>query len=120
MRGITVCGEWLESFEAFWRDMEAGYSASLTLGRVNNNLGYCKENCRWETDTEQSNNKRSNVFIQTPAGRMTISQAARHYGMKPITLHARLTRYGMTVSEALSKPVSLSSTSRIVALDPGL
>lgn len=30
----------------------------LTLDRRNNNLGYCKENCRWATRLIQARNRR--------------------------------------------------------------
>ena len=73
-RGITVCAEWASSFEAFWRDMQDGYADNLSLDRKDNNGPYSPENCRWATQLEQHNNKRSNVWIDTPEGRMTIAQ----------------------------------------------
>lgn len=55
-RGIAVCDRWY-SFENFYSDMgDAEYS--LTLERVDNDLGYCKDNCKWATPTEQALNKR--------------------------------------------------------------
>lgn len=100
-RGITVCPQWLESFEVFWADMQDGYSPHLTLGRIDNEGGYAPENCRWETARQQGNNKRSNVIIDTPKGPMTLAQAARAYNIKPITLQARIRRYGWSVERAL-------------------
>lgn len=56
-RGITVCTEWLHSFKAFFQDM-GRKPKGLTIERINNELGYFKENCRWATYSEQNTNQR--------------------------------------------------------------
>lgn len=55
-RGITYDLSW-EKFENFWRDMGDNYSDELELDRIDPNLGYCKENCRWVNHSIQSYNK---------------------------------------------------------------
>lgn len=57
-RGIKVCDEWNDNFEKFFKDMKEGYADNLTIDRVDNNGSYCKDNCRWATNTEQQKNKR--------------------------------------------------------------
>lgn len=55
-RGITICDEWLD-FNNFYADM-GDPPRDCTLDRINNNLGYNPDNCRWATQEEQSFNKR--------------------------------------------------------------
>lgn len=56
-RGIVVCDRWLISFENFLEDMGI-CPEGLTLERVDNKLGYFPENCRWDTRSQQSSNRR--------------------------------------------------------------
>lgn len=58
-RGISVCDEWKTNFWKFVEDMYGTYQKGLTLDRINNNLNYNKENCRWATQKEQVDNQRS-------------------------------------------------------------
>lgn len=59
-RGITVCSEWLNSFETFLADMGERPERidALSLDRIDNSLNYSKDNCRWATAQEQASNKR--------------------------------------------------------------
>lgn len=56
-RGISVCNEWLD-INIFIRDMEDTYQEGLSIDRIDNNLGYSKDNCRWTTKTTQARNTR--------------------------------------------------------------
>lgn len=89
-RGITVCGEWGESFEAFWRDMGAEYRTGLSLDRRDNDGPYCPENCHWTDNYRQANNRRTNILINTPWGLLTGAEASRASGINTTTLHYRL------------------------------
>ena len=61
-RGIMVCKEWL-IFDNFsvWA-VRNGYKEHLTLDRINNDLGYYPDNCRWATYEEQNQNKKNNTI----------------------------------------------------------
>lgn len=63
-KGITVCEEWKSNFESFHKwAMDNGYNDNLTLDRINNNLGYSPDNCRWATLKEQCGNRSNTVFV---------------------------------------------------------
>ena len=62
-RGIKICDEWLYDFEMFekWAK-ENGYDenapkGNCTIDRIDNDKGYCPENCRFITIAEQNKNK---------------------------------------------------------------
>ena len=60
-RGITVCDEWNNSFEAFLRDMGTRPGPEYSLDRINNDEGYSPTNCRWATAHQQINNRSNTI-----------------------------------------------------------
>jgi hypothetical protein len=62
-RGITVCEEWRRDPRCFqeWA-IANGYEEGLSIDRINNDLGYFPENCRWATSWEQAQNRRTTVY----------------------------------------------------------
>lgn len=56
LRGITMCDRWFD-FENFLADM-GERPDGMSIDRINNDLGYYKENCRWADSKTQNNNKR--------------------------------------------------------------
>lgn len=59
-RGIKICTEWANSFEAFYSwAISNGYTDELTIDRIDVNGDYCPENCRWVTMKVQNQNKRN-------------------------------------------------------------
>ena len=102
-RGITVCDRWRRSFSNFWEDMGPSYRRGLSLDRIDNNRGYEPDNCRWTDRRTQAANRRTNVFIDTPQGRMCVDEAARVFGINRLTLRGRLSR-GWTAEDALTMP----------------
>ena len=59
-KGITICDEWLNDFQAFYDwAMANGYTDDLTIDRIKNDGNYCPENCRWITLDENSRRGKS-------------------------------------------------------------
>jgi hypothetical protein len=56
-RGISVCLRW-GRFSAFLVDMGRRPAPHLSLDRINNDLGYGPNNCRWATASVQVSNRR--------------------------------------------------------------
>jgi hypothetical protein len=56
-RGITVCERWRHSFPNFLADMGLRPGLDYSLDRINGDLGYSRDNCRWATRKEQNSNR---------------------------------------------------------------
>ena len=98
-RGITVCAAWRD-FDVFFRDM-GPRPPNTSLGRINNNEGYCPSNCRWESSEQQNYNKRSNRLLTYKSRTLPATQWAKEIGISPITLLTRIYR-GWSVEDVLS------------------
>lgn len=56
-KGITICPEWLEDRETFFKwAQENGYDDTLSIDRKDGTKGYSPENCRWTTKAVQARN----------------------------------------------------------------
>ena len=91
-KGITICGEWIESFESFLSDMGEPPTKLHSIDRIDNNKGYCKENCRWATSLQQANNKSNNVKITVNGTTKNLCQWVQISGIKRKTITNRIKR----------------------------
>lgn len=80
-RGIKVCDEWRNSYEAFesWA-LSHGYAEGLSIERIDVNGNYCPENCKWATQLEQCNNMRRNIRVTYLGKTQTLAQWAKELG----------------------------------------
>lgn len=104
-RGITICQEWIESYSSFrkWA-LENGYEEGLSIDRIDNNGNYCPENCRWATNSQQCNNRRSNVLITYNNETHTATEWAMIIGVNSKALTKRKKR-GWSDTECIEIPV---------------
>lgn len=109
-RGIKVCDQWLNSFEAFLEDM-GEKPEGLTLERIDNSKGYEPDNCRWATRTEQARNRRSNRMLTWAGKTQCVTAWAEELGLPKTTMMARL-RCGWSTKRIFTTP---ASTGRSVA-----
>jgi len=102
-RGIRICDEWAD-FESFYQwALSNGYDESLSIDRIDNNKGYCPDNCRWVDGFTQANNKRNNRIITFKGETKPLGQWAVAVGIDANLLRTRLYK-GWSVERALSTP----------------
>lgn len=116
-RGVSVCDEWKSDRESFvsW-SLRNGYSAELTIDRINNDGDYNPNNCRWaDRKTQANNQRRENVIppVCKPWKTWTIDGETKlrkdwckQYGIGYATVMYRIEHKNMTPKEALTTPTN--------------
>lgn len=97
-RGITVCDEWMNSFEAF-RDwaLANGYHdtcnrAEYTIDRIDVNGNYEPSNCRWASQTVQMRNTRRTRYATCDGVTKSIGEWAEELSMPYNTVYDKARR----------------------------
>lgn len=102
-RGIKTCKSW-RKFESFYKDM-GDPPIGKTLGRINNKLGYSKNNCRWESPKEQARNRKTSRFIKYNKKNKTLAEWSEMFKIHPETISNRIER-GWSLEKAFTtKPI---------------
>lgn len=100
-RGIKVCDEWKNDFQAFYNwALSHEYVDNLTIDRIDVNGNYEPSNCRWVTYTEQNKNKSCVPKYELDGISFTQSDVEKLFGVKRTTFQARLKR-GSSVRGAI-------------------
>lgn len=89
-RGITVDPIWRHSPETFLRDMGPRPGKGYSVERVDVNGPYSPDNCIWDTQENQANNRRTNVNLTFEGRTQTVARWARELGIASPTLRDRL------------------------------
>jgi hypothetical protein len=103
-RGISVCERW-NSFANFLDDIGERPSPNHSIERIDNNLGYFKENCRWATPEDQANNRITNKIYEINGTKNTLAQWCRFYNIRYGTVCMRIHKYGWGIRDALTRPI---------------
>ena len=103
-RGISVCENW-RSYENFknW-SLKNGYAENLTIDRINNDLGYCPENCRWVTPAQQNRNQRTNIRVKIGNSDLILKDWCKILGLKYDSVRWDIKK-GLTPEEAFRKRI---------------
>jgi len=104
-RGIKVCNEWLNDFVLFYNwAINNGYKDNLTIDRIDVNGNYEPDNCRWLTNKEQSQNRRSNFNITLGNKTQCLTKWAEDYNISEGTVRDRIKR-GWDIEKAIKTKV---------------
>lgn len=92
-RGIIICDAWKKSFVNFaeWA-LSNNYKDGLSIDRIDVNGNYEPSNCRWATNEQQSNNKRSSIIVEYNGENLTIAELSTVLGISYTTAHSRYKR----------------------------
>jgi hypothetical protein len=107
-RGISVCDEWMKSFELFLKDVGRRPSSRHSLDRRENDGDYEPGNVRWATPIEQVRNSRRKICYFTFNGlTLTIKEWSerpeiKKLGISRLALKSRLMYYKWPIKRALT------------------
>lgn len=100
-RGISVCSEWAESFDAFFESMGTRPTSKHSIERRDNNGNYEPSNCFWATRLEQARNTSRTRMIEAFGERKLLSEWSYFTGLPETTIRSRLRR-GWNAERALT------------------
>lgn len=103
-RGIQIYEPWLNSFNEFISHIGPCPNSSMSIGRIDNNLGYQPGNVAWATPREQSLNRRSNLLITFNGKTQPAALWADELGINRKIIYWRAAR-GWTHERILTTPV---------------
>jgi hypothetical protein len=93
-RGISVCDEWRNDRSSFVKwGIANGYKHGLQIDRINNNLGYFPDNCRFVTCSENSRNRTTTVCTPKMVSEMRFDHEVNGLSGKSVSV-----KYGVSTT----------------------
>lgn len=83
--------------------LKNGYQEDLTLDRIDNNKGYCPENCRWVTIKEQARNTTKNVWVEYNGQKKILCDWCKELNIPLIKIQHTVKRHNLTYAEAFDR-----------------
>lgn len=117
-RGIVVCERW-RTFENFLADMGEPPDG-LSLDRINNDGNYEPGNCRWATQEEQHNNRRTTKRLTIDGETLSLMEWCKRPGSVSHTCAEGRLRRGWPAKLAVFAPHQRSNGRRPCQLLAGL
>jgi hypothetical protein len=104
-RGVSICKEWENSFEAFAAYIGNPPSRAHSIDRFPDmNGNYEPGNVRWATAQQQARNRRGIVAVNFEGRSICLAEAAEIVGISYGTVYCRIFRHGWTAERALATP----------------
>lgn len=107
-RGITMCTQWENDRQAFFDwCITNGYKKGLQIDRIDNDKGYCPENCRFVTRAENQHNTSQTVLSEKAVKIIKGNSISKRYSQKELAK-----RFGVSQSR-ISEVVNNNSWKEI-------
>ena len=104
-RGIKVCQEWLDNFDAFYNwAINNGYQENLTIDRIDVNKGYEPDNCRWADRYTQNVNTRRELYGMVLNEYNSIEYFSLKYSTSRKLVRQRFLKYGWSFEDSVLTP----------------
>lgn len=115
-KGITICDEWIgaKGLDNFYEwAINNGFSGEkdskgyniLSIDRIDNDKGYCPENCRWATRKQQARNKSITIWVNYKGEKDTLKGFCEKLNLNYHAVFLRIYRRHWSVDKALSTPL---------------
>lgn len=102
-RGIKMDIEWENDFTSFIRDMGMRPFSNSSIERLDNEKGYCKENCIWGNPIIQARNTTRSRMLTYNNETRCASEWEELLGIPSSVIRSRIKK-GWSVEDALSTP----------------